>query len=246
MSEPNRSINVVQAASGFCFVALGVLLLLQRAGMVEMRQIVELWPLVLVIVGSAVVWQASRGGGSPGIGGSGGGLIWIVIIGALLSHAYDRRAAAEVAGGVGGMNAFALMSGDRRTAEEGPFTGGAITTVLGGAQLDLRRATLEPGQTAVIDVFTALGGAQILVPPTWRVDVETTTVAGGVNVRRSPSARSESSGDDGDDDDGAPQTNESQPAQAPATSSPEAAIPDVLQPRLVVTGTVVMGGVTIR
>lgn len=237
MTEPNRSFNVVQAASGFCFVALGVLLLLQRAGTVEMRQIVELWPLVLVIVGGAVVWQASRGGGASGIGGSAGGLIWIVILGALLSHAYDRRTAADHAAGDGGMSAFAVMSGDRRTAE-GPFSGGAITTVLGGAHLDLRRATLEPGQTAVIDVFTALGGAEIFVPPTWRVEVEATTVAGGVNVRRSSPARSESDDDDRED--------EAERASDATTASPEAAIPDALQPRLVVTGTVVMGGVTIR
>jgi hypothetical protein len=242
MSEPARSVNVVQAASGLCFVALGVLLLLERAGTVEMRQIVELWPLVLVIVGAAVVWQASRGGSASGIGGSAGGLIWIVVIGALVSHAYDRRTAADAAAGAGGMNAFALMGGDRRTAEEGPFTGGAITTVLGGAHLDLRRATLEPGQTAILDVFTALGGAEIFVPPTWRVDVETTAVAGGVNVRR-PSPDRPGSSEDADEDDedaasGAP--------EGTVASSSEATIPDALRPRLVVTGMVVMGGVTIR
>lgn len=221
MSEPTRSINVVSIATGVCCVAFGVLLLMQRAGTIEMRQIVELWPLVLVVVGGAVVWQASRGGDMRGSGACAGWLAWVVVLGLVFSHAYDRRSAATAAGNAGAINTFAVMSGDRRAPVDGAFSGGTVTTVLGGTHLDLTRASLAPGETAVVDVFTALGGTEIRIPPHWRVDIQTTTVAGGVTDQR---AR----GGDTRDDDG-------------ATTASAAD-----QPRLVIQGVVFMAGVTIK
>jgi hypothetical protein len=224
MSEPTRSVNVVNIATGICFVAFGVLLLMQRAGTIDMRQVVELWPLVLVIVGGAVVWQASRGGDMRGSGACAGWLFWVVVLGLVFSHAYDRRAEAEAGAGEGAINAFAVMSGDRRAPVEGAFTGGTITTVLGGAHLDLRGAALAPGQTAVVDLFTALGGTEIRVPSHWLVEIQTTTVAGGVTDQR---------GRGGENPD---ETGAAAPDDPPAAA----------QPRLVIQGVVLMGGVTIK
>jgi hypothetical protein len=233
MSEPDRSVNVVNVATGVCFVALGVLLLMQRAGTIEMRQIVELWPLVLVIVGAAVVWQASRGGSMQGAGAGVGGLVWVVILGLVFSHAFDRRAAAEAAATTeGGINTFAVMGGARSAPIEGPFSGGSVTTVLGGTHLDLTRATLAPGDTAVVDLFTALGGTEIRVPAHWRVDIQTTAVAGGVTDQRGRGQE-----DDRNEEDVAPET-------SPAEIS--APVPAAPQPRLIIQGMVVMGGVTIK
>jgi hypothetical protein len=228
MSEPVRSVNVVNIATGICFVAFGVLLLLQRAGTLEMRQIVELWPLVLVVVGGAVVWQASRGGDMRGSGACAGWLFWVVVLGLVFSHAYDRRSAVTAAGDSGTVNMFAVMSGDRRSPQDGMFSGGTVTTVLGGTHLDLTRASLAPGETAVVDVFTALGGTEIRIPGHWRVDIQTTTVAGGVTDER---AR----GSEKPDDTGAAAPDD------PAVTSSAAN-----QPRLVIQGVVFMAGVTIK
>jgi hypothetical protein len=224
MSEPTRSVNVVNIATGICFVAFGVLLLMQRAGTIDMRQVVELWPLVLVVVGGAVVWQASRGGDMRGSGACAGWLFWVVVLGLVFSHAYDRRAEAEAGAGEGAVNTFAVMSGDRRAPVAGEFSGGTITTVLGGAHLDLRGAALAPGETAVVDVFTALGGVEIRVPSHWQVLIQTTTVAGGITDQR---ARGEENPDEAG-------------AAAPDALSAAA------QPRLVIQGIVFMGGVTIK
>jgi hypothetical protein len=103
-----------------------------------------------------------------------------------------------------------------------------VTTVLGGTHLDLTRASLAPGETAVVDVFTALGGTEIRIPAHWRVEIQTTTVAGGVADQR---------GRRGDSDDG-------QDAATPPV--PGAPGPAVEQPRIVIQGMVFMGGVTIK
>src|SRR5690606_5596732 len=66
-------INIVNAAVGACFIALGVLLLLEGNGVVQMEQIVRLWPIGLVVLGAAAVWQASRGGDAMPRSGSGAG-----------------------------------------------------------------------------------------------------------------------------------------------------------------------------
>jgi len=225
MSEPVQRVHLVNIATGICFVAMGVLLLMQRTGAIEMRQVVELWPLVLVIVGASVVWEAMRGGDMRGTGACAGWLFWVVVLGLVFSHAYDRREAAEAATGPGTVNAFALLGGGR-PAHEGPFTGGTVTSVLGGTQLDLTRATLAPGETAIVDVFTVMGGSEIRVPPDWRVDIQTTAVAGGVTDQRGRADRTRDEDDENAGDDVA------EPAPA--------------APRLVIQGLVLMGGVAIK
>lgn len=224
MAEPVQRVHLVNVATGICFVAIGVLLLMQRAGTIDMRQIVELWPLVLVIVGSAVVWEAARGGDMKGSGACAGWLFWVIVFGLVFSHAYDRREAAEAATGPGTVNAFALMGG-ARPAHAGAFNGGSVTSVLGGTHLDLTRATLAPGETAVVDVFAVMGGTEIRVPPGWRVDIQTTTVAGGVTDQRGRGDR-----EDSDDEDTGDEVAELAPTA----------------PRLVIQGVVLMAGVTVK
>ena len=79
---------------------------------------------------------------------------------------------------------FALMSGDRRTSLGEHFRGGEMTSIMGGTQLDLRQATLAPGEEAVIDVFTLMGGAVVHAPKDWIVDVQATSVMGGIKDQR--------------------------------------------------------------
>lgn len=236
MTEPTRPINVVNIATGICFVVLGVLLLMQRAGAIEVQQIVELWPLALVVLGGAVVWQASRGGdASVGAAACAGWLVWVALLGLLFSHVYDRRAEADAAAVDGRMSVFAVMSGDDRPAQPGAFTGATVTTLLGGAKIDLTAASLAPGDTAVIDLLTVLGGVDITVPRDWRVDVEATTVAAGVKDERS----------------GVETPRVDQPPSPPAgvagaTGAIEAPAAGLPVPRLVIKGVVVFGGVKVK
>lgn len=230
MTSEQRT-NFVSIAAGLCFVGFGALLLLETNGMLEMRLIVKLWPVALIVIGGAVVIQAMRGG--DGLRGMPvGGLIWIVLLGLLFSHTYDRRTAAEAAP-KDQLNVFAVLGGDNRPPLTGEFHGGRMTTVMGGSNIDLRQTTLAPGETAVIDIFAVMGGSQIRVPADWQVDSETIAIMAGVNTDRPKTT------DKDKKDDKSAATGSFAP-DVPAPASP------AKPPHLVLRGTVIMGGVTVK
>jgi hypothetical protein len=245
--------NLVSIAAGLCFMALGVLLLLERNGVIELRQIVQVWPAGLILIGGAVILQARRGG-EVGRGVHVGGLVWLLILGMLFSYTYDRRSRTPQQVPGGSVDVFAVMSGDP-TIFTGTLTGGRITTVMGGAELDLRGASLAPGQTAVIDLFSVMGGSVIRVPGDWRVDVEATAIMGGIKDERRARPRGDAAAAlatptpgaaSGESAGGAGavvgETAAAEPGMDPAAAQAAPAAP----PHLVLKGTVFMGGVNIK
>ena len=59
----------------------------------------------------------------------------------------------------------------------------AVTAWYGGGTLDLRGATLDPGG-AVLTVRAAFGGYRLVIPETWRVELRTKGIFGGVGDGR--------------------------------------------------------------
>lgn len=224
MTDERKPVDFVSGAVGLCIVALGVLLLLQMNGLIQVRELVRLWPVALILIGGAIAVQASRGK-PDGRCFPVGGLVWVLALGLLASYTMDRKANATSLQGEGRVNLFAVMGADRRPAVEGAFRGGQVTTVMGGANLDLRRARVAPGETVVVDVFSVMGGTELRVPADWKVDVETMTIMGGVNDQRGRPAESASPS--------APEAD----ANRQAAASP---------PRVRLTGTVIMAGVTVK
>ena len=141
-----------------------------------------------------------------------------------------------------------------------------MTSIMGGTQLDLRQATLAPGEEAVVDIFTVMGGAVLHIPDGWTVDVQTTSVMGGVKDERGNVVRTREeerrrrrqsrSGESDTQEPPAPQaeTREAPPVgagveredqpKAPGTSP--GTPPGTTPPRLVLRGFVMMGGLIIR
>jgi len=160
------------------------------------------------------------------------GLVWIVLLGFLFSHTFDRRTAAEAAP-KDQLSVFAVLGGDSRPPVTGEFHGGQMTTVMGGSNLDLRQAILAPGETAVIDIFAVMGGSQIRVPVDWRVDSETIAIMGGVNTDRPKPSNKE-------------KKNADEASGSFATANETSPVPPANAPHLVLRGTVIMGGVTVK
>jgi len=75
---------------------------------------------------------------------------------------------------------LAIMGGVSRRSNSQTFRGADLTAVMGGCEIDLRQASIEPGTEAVIDVFALWGGIEIKVPDDWTVVTRVTPLMGGV------------------------------------------------------------------
>jgi hypothetical protein len=250
--QTDRS-DLTPVALGLCLVGLGVVLILHNVGVLDAAEALRLWPVALIVLGGVMLYSTVRGGDMRRSGVSVGAVVWVVILGMILSYAFDRRSSASPLP-EGHVNVFAVMSGDRQPLAPGQFRGGRMTTVMGGAQLDLRQSTLAPGETAVVDVFTAMGGGVIRVPQDWRVEIEATAVAGGIKDDRprrttpkdSERSATETAGDNGTKSGDAGRAEGSAPSQAQTPAAESVEEPAIARPTLIIRGFIVMGGLSIK
>jgi hypothetical protein len=184
-------------AFGICLVAVGSTLALDRLGLIEARDVFfRFWPLGLVLLGLSLVIQSLQG---PQDGVSrhsrpavdNGSLVGLFIIGVVAFHVFDRSRATVFADSTERVGVFAVMGEHQQLNSSPSFRGGEMTCVMGRCQLDLRQATVAPGQEAVIDVFAVMGGAQIRLPAEWTVDVRAVPIIGGVKDRRPKDRRTD-------------------------------------------------------
>ncbi|MCL4548799.1 MAG: cell wall-active antibiotics response protein [Bacteroidetes bacterium] len=77
----------------------------------------------------------------------------------------------------------AVFNTVRRTIDSQNFRGGKITTMFGGAKLDLTNAKLAPGENS-LEVSAIFGGVNIRVPQNWKVLVNVTSIFGGFDDKR--------------------------------------------------------------
>jgi predicted membrane protein len=83
----------------------------------------------------------------------------------------------------GKINKNAIFAGSDEIYLDEVFTGGEISAIFGGINLDLRRATLPEGET-FLEINAIFGGVNIYVPNTWLVETRTTTILGGFTDSR--------------------------------------------------------------
>ena len=144
--------------SGAIWTFVGGWLLLRAFNLVPI-DLFDLWPVVLILVGSTLVYRAWRGRAPAGM------------------ETDDQPL----------LNAFALMGGvDRKVVTE-HFRGGEVSAVMGGVVIDLRSAKLAENR-ASIDVFAMWGGIDLVVPEGWRVVGEVTPIMGGFEDNTVPPA----------------------------------------------------------
>jgi len=142
--------------SGSIWIGIGLVMLANGLGLLHVR-IWSLWPLALVVVGGRIFWRAYR----PGVP---------------LGPLADTEATATVT---------AILGGFERRITSPSFQRAELTAFMGGGKLDLRDAVLAPGG-GVIDVFSIMGGFEIVVPDSWAVDVEVTPFLGGCDDKTIP------------------------------------------------------------
>ena len=186
---------------GTTFIALGVLLLLDRGGMVDAWDVIgQWWPLVIVVAGASQAVTRPRNLVGGAILAAIGGLVllwtlgltdvvsllWpLLLIGLGLWLLTRRPAVRRSASGMHLVDAedeIVLVFGDRRVQiPPGPYGGQEVTTVFGDLELDLTDTWIEGRVT--LPVTTIFGDVDIVIPPDWWVTVSGPELLGDVTAR---------------------------------------------------------------
>lgn len=185
---------------GVLIIIFGALLLLDNAGIadVDLGELIStFWPMVLIIIGAYIVLTnpASKVGGLITLAI---GVVFqlktlgyfdvfkylafwpVVLILIGLWIVLGRGPKGDNFDSNDSVNAIAVFSGSTIRNISQQFQGGSITALFGGVKIDLRDAEITQEQKeARIEVFTAFGGAEILVPLGWNVVIKGIPLFGG-------------------------------------------------------------------
>jgi len=246
-SDPGSHTFAPNIVLGLGILGLGLALLLDRLGVLNARDLLEYWPILLVLFGASVVWQAWRGRVdgevqrpivSPGL------VLLLIIIGVFATRTGFRTTNQATTSTSSSPGVSAVLGEGHQINTSAHFQGADMMAFMGGSTLDLRQSTIPEGQEAVINVVSMMGGLNLYVPRNWVVIVDVVPIMGGVEDRRGgrvPTRRDENRDRDRDRD----QAAEPAPAQAETTPPPDPSTsPNA--PRLVVRGFIMMSGLDIR
>ncbi|WP_336361051.1 LiaF transmembrane domain-containing protein [Haladaptatus sp. ZSTT2] len=190
-----------QLLTGGVIIIIGLLLLIQTTGLYDTGRLWEFVPSLFVLLG---VWAIVRSRGRNLVGpvflivvaGTIQLLVldvlsdafvaqwWplgIVLVGAaiILNRARRRDVPAEL---VDRLDTIVAFGGVERRLASKAFTGGEVMAIFGGADIDLRDATIAP--PATLNVIAMFGAAEFRVPPEWDVRLEVLPILGGVEDSR--------------------------------------------------------------
>jgi hypothetical protein len=173
---------------GIGLLVVGVLFLLDLGDYVDAGSILRTWwPVAVIAFGVVALIGPSRsriGGTIITVAGvillassldlvpvSPGELILpLILIAVGLGLVFVRSGIASAGDSSNRVNGFTMFGGQNINARSESFTGGSLTAVFGGIDLDLRSAKLAL-DGAGIETFTAFGGINVIVPRGWRVTV---------------------------------------------------------------------------
>ena len=103
----------------------------------------------------------------------------------MLASAVGQLVAKRMTFGDENSDAFRLAAiggGKELRSRATAFRSASALAVMGGVEIDLREATLDPGG-ATLDVTAVMGGVEITLPPDCAVEIETHGSMGGVDTR---------------------------------------------------------------
>ena len=184
---------------GLLIILVGSVLTLDNLGIAQMRYVLPYWPVGLIVLGAAKLWQV-RGGEGSAVGGVLFAVVgtWLlldnleiidvsifafwpvllILAGVIIVWQGVQGRPRRLSGRADDtINAIAILSGVNRGSNSNSFRGGELTAFMGGCEIDLRQAGVN-GE-AVIDVFAMWGGIEIQVPENWRVIGRVTPIMGG-------------------------------------------------------------------
>ena len=194
-----RVLDLGRLLLGLTVVTLGVLFLLDSAGVLDAGQAIDdFWPLLLVAAGlltlaerppSVVRGWLLTGAGvllllftADVIDRGAWDFVWpalIILAGVLIVARWAGRAIPSGASREDVIRATAVFGGPKLVSTAQHFQGAWLTAIFGGVTLDLRGARPVP-EGASVNATVAFGGVDILVPKGWRISVRSTPIFGGL------------------------------------------------------------------
>ena len=199
-------------------IAVGALLFLDNVGILHFRDIWRFWPVALIAIGVAKLFDCR------GMGGRVWAALWIfagtaflldhlevwhvswniiwplgligvgvlMLVNAIERHRVPEGLIARSSAGTSAENSlreWATFSGIKRRMETSDFQGGEMIAVFGGIDIDLRRASIAPGiKEVVVDANATFGGIELRVPETWLVVTRGVGIFGGYEDKTDPPA----------------------------------------------------------
>ena len=150
--------------SGLFLILLGGVFLMAELNIICWGDVWQWWPAVLILLGISILFK-----GKP----------------AMLPGSVRGAAPSEEAS----LHVNNILAGSDRRINSQQFKGGDVSNILGGTEIDLLEAKLAPGDW-LLSVSTVLGGVEIRVPRDWRLEVQPTSMLGGVDdhTRQDPNA----------------------------------------------------------
>ena len=197
-SSCSRGWPVGKAILGLGVLAIGILLTLDNLDIMDVENLFDYWPALLILLGLSHLIQPGRDRRL------GAGLLWLVVGTLLLLNTMDfwtfnvwelwplllvllgaqllwraitrgrRQVDPESASF---FDATAVMGGVQRHIACDDFQGGDATAMLGGCEIDLSDCG-SAGEPAEIHTFAFWGGVELRVPDDWEVQVRGTAIMG--------------------------------------------------------------------
>ena len=192
---------LVRAFFGVTIAALGGVLLLRNLEIIKFDSWNVFWGTVwavgLILAGLMTIFSSRKAslrvwglllmtiGVSIGLGAYGvinisvWKIFWpvmLITIGLTVSVGSGGRKRSKKSADDSGNEKIAIFYGEESRVK-GDYTGGSVTAIFGGVELDLRQAKIKDG--AVIDVFTFCGGVNINMPDDVIVKNEVHGILGG-------------------------------------------------------------------
>jgi predicted membrane protein len=205
MATPGRS--TTQLVVGIIVILLGLVLLLDNMNLLDARDYFRFWPFLLIVLGGLKIFQpqqpSSRAWGVILILAGGLFLLrtfdvyyirfrdfWPLLLilagGAMLwGSVLRRRVQSDGATDDAILNGSAILGGFNRSVTTQDFRGGDLTAIMGGCEIDLRKAAIR-GDEAVLNVFAFWGGMELQVPENWTVVTKAMPIMGGVSDETRP------------------------------------------------------------
>ena len=152
--------NKENKGTGVILIVIGSFFLLPRFFDVPYYWRSLFWPSMLIILGLVVIFSSRRRQGGTTVFGS------------------HKRTTSE-----DWLDDVTVFGGGDKNINSQQFQGGKITHIFGGSKIDFTRAKLAPGKN-YLEVVMIFGGTKLIVPESWDVKIEVTSVFGGFSDKR--------------------------------------------------------------